>query len=339
MKKNVFDLKNFNILEDDNYYYVFRALNNEDYNDIYLGKTINNGDVGRIRTDRERYEEVNKISKYSGATITIDEVYDHIKMHHLKNTNCISLSSNANVTIDYGKNYHEQYAMVKIPKKDFSNFYEAGKYMLNEIERLLEEKLTTIQEESLEKKYIKEIEKCENLESIDVIFKNYVNSINNGNNKNYNDRFSRKQFFSLEQQLEYNKIIAKMTILEASGILPSILKSTSDNSSLLSTVGNAFSSSELIHYGDLTSNDFVMLSPKMMSMIALLQQAKEINNNVKVNQLIAKIIDYALQGYDIKNINGKVYLANNQNSIDLNLSIEEANIFSDDNINDSDLTI
>ena len=339
MKKNVFDLKNFNILEDDNYYYVFRALNNEDYNDIYLGKTINNGDVGRIRTDRERYEEVNKISKYSGATITIDEVYDHIKMHHLKNTNCISLSSNANVTIDYGKNYHEQYAMVKIPKKDFSNFYEAGKYMLNEIERLLEEKLTTIQEESLEKKYIKEIEKCENLESIDVIFKNYVNSINNGNNKNYNDRFSRKQFFSLEQQLEYNKIIAKMTILEASCILPSILKSTSDNSSLLSTVGNAFSSSELIHYGDLTSNDFVMLSPKMMSMIALLQQAKEINNNVKVNQLIAKIIDYALQGYDIKNINGKVYLANNQNSIDLNLSIEEANIFSDDNINDSDLTI
>ena len=36
-----------------------------------------------------------------GIDVTLEEVYDHIKIKHSRETNCISLSSNANVILDY----------------------------------------------------------------------------------------------------------------------------------------------------------------------------------------------------------------------------------------------
>ena len=53
MNSSLFDLNKFNVIEDDNYYYVFRALNKSDHNDR-LNKITN----GNIRTDRERFEEM-----------------------------------------------------------------------------------------------------------------------------------------------------------------------------------------------------------------------------------------------------------------------------------------
>lgn len=41
-------------------------------------------------------------------------------MHYKKDTNCISLTSNANIAIDYGRgSYKDKYIMVKITKKEF----------------------------------------------------------------------------------------------------------------------------------------------------------------------------------------------------------------------------
>lgn len=38
-------------------------------------------------------------------------------MHYRKDTNCISLSSNSNVSIAYGRgSYKDRYVMVKVPK-------------------------------------------------------------------------------------------------------------------------------------------------------------------------------------------------------------------------------
>ena len=56
-----------------------------------------------------------KIWDKSGE-LTLEEITDHIKIHYLKETNCISFSTNANVSLDYGNNYRNQYAIMKIPK-------------------------------------------------------------------------------------------------------------------------------------------------------------------------------------------------------------------------------
>ena len=66
--ENVFDIENFNIIEDEENYYFIRALNMADSQDIENGTVLDeNGNIARIRTDRERYEEnpEKKAPKYS----------------------------------------------------------------------------------------------------------------------------------------------------------------------------------------------------------------------------------------------------------------------------------
>ena len=140
---DLFDLKNFNVIEDDEYYYFFRALNMGDNKDIEEGLIVDSlGNVERIRTDRQRYIENSvddtKYGKYD--KISLEEVYDHIKINHRKDTNCISLSSNANVSIMYGRgNYYDKYVIVKVLKSEIGKkVFLAGKYILDEIEKSIE---------------------------------------------------------------------------------------------------------------------------------------------------------------------------------------------------------
>lgn len=339
MNNNIFNLNNFNIIEDEEFYYVFRALNNDDYEDIITGKTVTGGKVTKIRTNCERYEETTGRSRYYGKNISLREVYDHIRIHHTKDTNCISLSSNANVSIDYGKNYHEQYIMVKIPKTASSNIYEAGKYMLDEVNKIINQKLKTV-DDILIKKLIEEIEIAKNYDEVNEIINKYITSLNDDNIKFIKDRFTKKQCFSKEQQLQYNKIVAKLTILEVTKILPSILNTNKDNSSLLATISNAFSSSELIHYGQIEEKNFIPVSSRIMSILALIQQLKENDkNNNNIKEIEDIILKYIKEGYDIKNINNKICLVNVNNIIDLNLSLENANIFENISLNKENLSI
>ncbi len=121
--ENLFGIDKFNIIEDDENYYFFRALNMADNNDIEEGITVSkDGSIERVRTDRERYEQnpYNGKSKYtSNSELSLEQVFDHIKMHYRKDTNCISLSSNANVAILYGRgSYKDKYILVEVPKKE-----------------------------------------------------------------------------------------------------------------------------------------------------------------------------------------------------------------------------
>ena len=55
---DVFNIENFNIIQDNDNYYFFRALNMADNADIDGNITTDeNGNITRIRTDRERWEE------------------------------------------------------------------------------------------------------------------------------------------------------------------------------------------------------------------------------------------------------------------------------------------
>lgn len=120
------------IISDENYYYVFRALNNGDHEDI-----IKNGDLEIIRTDLKRYNEKHKVpSKYTyHDNVSLEEVWSHCKFCQTRDTNCISLATNPNVVLDYGTGYNNEYALVKIPKKDMGNYYFAGEYVLQEVEK------------------------------------------------------------------------------------------------------------------------------------------------------------------------------------------------------------
>ena len=145
--KDLFDIDKFNIIEDEENYYFFWALNMADNQDLETRTILDeSGRFERIRTDRERYEEnpENHEPKYSkDSQISLEQVYDHIKMHYRKDTNCISLSSNANVSISYGRGfYKDKYVMVKVPKKGFGEkVINAGQYMLQEIKKRVERTL------------------------------------------------------------------------------------------------------------------------------------------------------------------------------------------------------
>lgn len=134
MNSELFGIGNFNVLQDNDYYYVFRALNRADHADVLNYFLETNEDIERIRTDRERYEEEHGRAKYNkDSELSLEEIYDHIKVHYLKETNCISLSTNANVSLDYGAGYFDEYAVIKVPKNDHENIVSAGQYMLTEI--------------------------------------------------------------------------------------------------------------------------------------------------------------------------------------------------------------
>ena len=125
--EEIFDIEKFNIIEDEENYYFFRALNMADNQDLENGVILDSeGNVERIRTDREKYEENpdNPEPKYDASTeISLEQMFDHIKMHYRRDTNCISLSSNANVSVSYGRgSYKDRYVMVKVPIQKYIQF-------------------------------------------------------------------------------------------------------------------------------------------------------------------------------------------------------------------------
>lgn len=330
MNKEIFDIDKFNVIQDEENYYFFRALNNGDHNDIKNNITSSEGRIKRIRTDRERFEEEKgQIAKYNAKSeISLEEVWDHIKMRYSKETNCISLSSNSNVSVDYGQSYNNEYVMIKVPKQKESNVYNAGQYMLEEINKRIEETLKNIPEDSKVLKIIKEIEEENSYKDIKNIVVDSYDGIKKVTGKfsgtdnqikekaSITSRLDRKQYFSEEQQLEYNRIIGKLTILETYGYLRSIISTRVDNTSLIATVGNAFSSGELVHYKDISTEDIIQVPKEMMNILSIIQQLKDGNEeNKELRTLESKAIELINFGYDIIRDNGRITITNGTSTI------------------------
>ena len=126
MKKDIFDIDKFNVIQDEENYYLFRALNLDDQREISEGINSENGEIQRVITNRQRYPENDRYA--NDTEISLKEVWDHTKsVNFYKGTNCISLSSNANVSIDYGSKYGHKYLMIKVPKGQSNKIYNAQK--------------------------------------------------------------------------------------------------------------------------------------------------------------------------------------------------------------------
>ena len=292
MQNSMFDLKNFNIIQDEENFYFFRALNNGDSADIEQGLTTDqDGNCIQIRTDRERWlENSTEVPRYGEpAELTLEEIFDHIKMHNRKDTNCISLSSNANISITYGRsNYKDKYALIKVPKIEFGNkVVNAGEYMLAEIEKRIENYISSLDKSDLEVteilSKIQEIDNANTSEELsEVIRKRYTSKQDiTFNNKGMNtkitysapvSRISSWQALNEQQVLEKNRLVAKISILEQSRLdFPTIIKSVS-NRLLIQTVGNAFSSMEQIHYGNIDKDSIINIPKEIVDIFSLIQQ-------------------------------------------------------------------
>ncbi|MGM9879220.1 MAG: DEAD/DEAH box helicase family protein [Bacilli bacterium] len=312
MFHKIFELEKYNIISDENNFYFFRALNNGDTNDIKNNITTNEyGQIERIRTDRERYEQEPKYKEDS--KISLKEIFDHIKMHHSKDTNCISLTTNANVAALYGReNYEDKYVMIKIPKEEIGKeVVNAGVYMMEEITERINYYKQNIdsytKDKDLSAKIIYSLTAIENSKNQTELERN-IENIKNNILKEYikedsksieYDIFERGIDYTYEntntvdypalneyQNFEKNKIIAMIDILQED-IIPGV-----NNKFLIQTLGNAFSSLEFIHYNDIKRNKIIETPKEIVDVFSLLQQ---VSDNPKVRELKQKVLEYNFQ--------------------------------------------
>lgn len=284
--EDVFNIRNFNVINDDENYYFFRALNLADNNDLETGIIADkDGNVERIRTDRERYIE-NEKAKYSqDSPISLEQVYDHIKVHYRKDTNCISLSSNANISIKYGRErYKDKYILVKVPKKEFGiKVINAGVYMLQEIEKRVNEYLNSTEIDDNLRKTLEKIENCKTSKKLkEIIKKKYTSNkpldlYKAGIRKEIkfrtpSVRISDYKTLNNEQSLKTNKIVARLTLLERNKKMKTIISHTANNNDLIRTIGRAFSSLEFIHYGEIKKGEIINISKEVVDKFTLIQQ-------------------------------------------------------------------
>lgn len=303
MLDRIFEIDSFNVFSDDNYYYFFRALNMADNNDIETGITLNSsGTIERIRTNLERYEDTPKYD--SDDKISLEQVFDHIKMRQRKDTNCISLTSNSNTAITYGRgNYKDKYVMIRIPKSDINiSTFEAGLYMLKEVNNRINEMIANgeLSEEQVNiLKYIDSISSKQQL----AILKNRLNNQEDKESLFYDNGLERLtnsvNYLSLndEQNLEKDKIVLKLDIINKN-----LLKGVS-NSLLIQTIGNAFSSLEMIHYGEISKDKIIDVPKELMDILGLIQQLPNTLPNMQKfkSDFLSRIQNIKLNGgYDYK---------------------------------------
>ena len=325
------DIDRFNVVSDEENYYFFRALNMADNSDIERGTTVSSDDgkIEKIRTDRERYEGEAKYKE--GSNISLEEVYDHIKMHYRKDTNCISLASNANVAINYGRgSYEDKYIMVKVPKKELGEqTVEAGQYMLQELYSRIEQAVGNLPEDLKSQilNIFSDIDVARETEELqELIKKRYTAKSKEVKSSKahlrkgiiYNSpksRISSYQALGKEQLLEVNKVYAKLAVLENEEILKHVIPHSS-NSKLRETIGNAFSSTELIHYGEIQRNEIIEVPKEAIDLFALIQQIDGIDKS-KVEEIKRALLDAVKNGKEIPEIPETDF------SLRDNISIEE----------------
>ena len=112
-------------------------------------------------------------------------------------------------------------------------------------------------------------------------------------------RISSYQALNDEQSLEKNKIIAKLTLLERVGNMEPIIPYTASNNLLVQTIGNAFSSLELIHYGDIEKDEIINIQKEIMDILALLQQVEGQNSQV-LEELKKEVLRFVNEGSQIE---------------------------------------
>ena len=303
---NIFNIEKFNLIEDEENYYFFRSLEPGDLKDLENGIIKENNEYTRLRTDRERWEEDHPGESprwNSESEVSLEEMYSHIKMHYSLQTNCISLSSNANVARTYGEAFSDKYVMIRVPKKEMGErVFHAGPYMLQEIEKIVNKE---IEKQNLKEDVIADLKAIDEAKTSDEIkeliktrykSKEGIDASKAGLKKGITyrspyARISSYQSLNEEQTLEKNRIIGKLTVLEKKQTMEPLMKRASSNNLLIQTVGSAFSSSEQIYYGDIEGDRITDISKEILDIFGLLQQVEGQDKEI-ITELKREVIKF-----------------------------------------------
>ena len=274
------------IIFDGQYYYLFRSLNSGNKSDLKKG-------IKDIRTDAIRYfESYGHWGKYSDASKpSLEELYDHIKMFYRTDTNCISLSNDANVVLTYHSD-DAKYVAIQYTQEEFEEkIIDARKYFLEGISRKIEELQNDENDDSIMKLLERIDTSTTKQEIISIVRSKFKDSSIIG--------LSDRQYLTEEENLKLAKLIGKLRILENVHPEVSVIPGL-DNSRLFSALGNAFTSSEFINYGNIHSNQVIELSKEIIDTISILQQAKlNPENTLNLDEIILFFIELAKEGYKI----------------------------------------
>lgn len=332
---NIFDIENFNLIEDEENYYFFRSLEPGDLKDLENGTIKENNEYIRLRTDRERWEEEHPGESprwNSESEVSLEEMYSHIKMHYSLQTNCISLSSNANVARTYGEAFSDKYVMIRVPKKEMGErVFHAGPYMLQEIEKIVNKE---IEKQNLREDVVEDLKAIDEAKTSDEIkeliktryrSKEEIDVSKAGLKKRItyrspHARISSYQSLNEDQTLEKNRIIGKLTVLERKQAMKPLMTRASSNNLLIQTVGSSFSSSEQIYYGDIEGDRITDISKEILDIFGLLQQVEGQDEEI-VTELKREVIKFVNEKRQI-NIPEESLLKKQYNLKD-NITIEE----------------
>lgn len=318
MRDNLLDINNFNIIQDEEYYYFFRALNMADNNDVEQGITVSkDGKIERIRTDRER--DIGNTKYTEDSKISLEEMYDHIKLHYRKDTNCISITNDSNIAISYGRNYYkDKYVIIRIPKNELGKTtFVAGQYLLKGLYSCIKQTIEQLPEDKKKKvlEIFKEIDSSDNSTTLKkIITRRYVAKSEEMEQSKAHlrkeikysapkSRISNYKQLNKEQLLEVNKIYAKLAILENENELRHVIPHSS-NSKFRDTLGRAFSSYELIHYGKIKQSEILEVPKNIIYLFALLQQEQKNKEDFwqsKIEELRYDLITEIKKRYMVEN--------------------------------------
>ena len=266
-----------NCYQDTNYYYFFRALNKRDMTGIRNGSTLDsNGHISKIVTDSTFYNNRNRYNEES--ELTLEEMVNHVKTHYDKDTNCISLSSDANVCLTYGRSdYEDKYVIIKVPKKELGyTTFNAGKYIYEEILKRVNAYITEHQSAltDLQRYYIESLKNISTKEQLDNLKKTlpeeYVDKTND-EFQNGLDFIKSKPYegYSDIENLAKDKLVMLLDVLDFE-----VVKGKT-NRFVIQTMGSAFSSRELEYYKEVPKEKIVELPTSLVEIMALIQQVPE----------------------------------------------------------------
>ena len=311
----LFDITN--CYQDSNYYYFFRALNRRDMTGIRNGSTLdNNGHISKIVTDSTFYNNRDRYNEES--ELTLEEMVNHVKTHYDKDTNCISLSSDANVCLTYGRSdYEDKYVIIKVPKSELGDTtFNAGKYIYDEI---LKRVNTYIEEhqKSLtgsQKDYIRALSNVSTKEQLESLKKELSGGYTDKTNEEFQNglefiKSKPYEGYSEEENLAKDKLIMLLDILDFE-----VVKGKT-NRFVIQTMGSAFSSRELEYYKEVPQEKIVEMPTSLIEIMALIQQVSE-------TEEIKEIKDYLITHLEEVRQSTKEVDYSHFNPENLNLSLD-----------------
>ena len=266
-----------NCYQDTNYYYFFRALNKRDMTGIRNGSTLDEaGHISKIVTDSTFYNHKDRYNEES--ELTLEEMVNHVKTHYDKDTNCISLSSDANVCLTYGRSdYEDKYVIVKVPKKELGmTTFNAGKYIYDEILKRVNTYITEHEDDltDLQKYYIESLKNISTKEQLDNLKKTLPEEYIDKTNEEFQNglefiKSKSYEGYSDTENLAKDKLVMLLDVLDFEAV------KGKTNRFVIQTMGSAFSSRELEYYKEVPKEKIVEMPTSLVEIMALIQQVPE----------------------------------------------------------------